>query len=61
MAHPFRKMTTRQLRRLLKDERERNRILTEPPDRSAPDPPVVLPIRIKLSQSKPLKISSNSR
>ena len=34
MAHPFRKMTTRQLRRLLKDDRERNRILTEPPDRS---------------------------
>ena len=61
MAHPFRKMTTQQLRRLLKDDRERNRILTEPPEHSDSKPPVVLPLRIKLSQSKPLKISSNSR
>ena len=38
-AYPFRKMTTRQLRKLLKDDRERNRILTEPPDRSASNPP----------------------
>jgi hypothetical protein len=31
-AYPFRKMTTGQLRRLLKDDRERNRHLTEAPD-----------------------------
>ena len=46
-AYPFRKMTTRQLRRLLKDDRERNRYLTEAPDCPDTDQPAFPPIRIQ--------------
>ena len=55
-AYPFRKMTTRQLRKLLKDDRERNRILTEPPEQSDSNPPAIQSIRIQ-----PPKISSEPR
>jgi hypothetical protein len=47
MAHPFRKMTTRQLRKLLQDDRERNRHLTEPPDRQNNPHQHIQPIRIQ--------------
>jgi hypothetical protein len=60
-AYPFRKMTTRQLRRLLKDDRERNRILTEPPDRPFPDQPAFPSIRIQPNISEPIKIPTESR
>ena len=60
-AYPFRKMTTRQLRKLLKDDRERNRILTEPPDRPDTDPPAYPAIRIQPTHSAPTKISTESR
>jgi len=61
MSHPFRKMTTRQLRKLLQDDRERNRLLAESSEPSASDPPVVQPIRIHPHQSQRSKISSDPR
>lgn len=61
MAHPFRKMTTEQLRRMLKDDRERNRILTEPPEQSDTNPPVVLPLKIQSNHSDHTKNISDSR
>ena len=60
-AYPFRKMTTRQLRKLLKDDRERNRRLTKQPEQSDSNPPVVLPIRIQPSHSQHTKHISDSR
>ena len=60
-AYPFRKMTTRQLRKLLKDDRERNRHLTEPPDRPDTDPPAYPAIRIQPIPPQPTEISTESR
>jgi len=61
MAHPFRKTTTRQLRKLLRDERERNRILTEPPDYPESDPPAYPAVRIRPIPSRQSEISTESR
>jgi hypothetical protein len=46
-AYPFRKMTTQQLRRILKDDQERNRHLIDETDRPDNDPPVALTLRIQ--------------
>jgi hypothetical protein len=59
-AYPFRKMTTTQLRKLLQDERERNRHLTEAPDCLDTDPPVYHSIRIQPERSDHFKISTES-
>jgi hypothetical protein len=61
MAYPFRKMTTRQLRKMLKDDRERNRDLTEAPDYPDTDPPGYPSIRIQPIPSKTSEISTESR
>ena len=59
-AYPFGKTTTGQLRRLLKDRRERNRILTEPPDCPDSDPPAYPAIRIQPTPPKPSEILTES-
>jgi hypothetical protein len=61
MAHPFRKTTTRQLRKLLQDEQERNRNLTEAPDRSDTDLPTYHSIRIQPIPPQQTEISTESR
>jgi hypothetical protein len=61
MAHPFRKMTTEQLRRLLNDDRERNRILTEQPEQSDSNPSVVMPLKIQSTHPDHTKNISDSR
>ena len=60
-AYPFRKMTTRQLRKLLKDDRERDPHLTEPPDCTDNDLPAYQSIRIQPSNSQHIKIQTESR
>jgi len=60
-AYPFRKMTTQQLRRLLQDDRERNRALTEAPDAPVSDPPVYPGIRIQPIPPRSSEISTESR
>jgi hypothetical protein len=52
-AYPFRKMTTRQLRKLLRDERERNRLLKE-----SPDGPINDPRSMQLFGTNPTQLSS---
>jgi len=59
-AYPFRKMTTQQLRKLLKDDREQNRYLTEPPEHSTANPPAIQSIRIEPIPSRPTEISTES-
>jgi hypothetical protein len=61
MAYPFRRMTKRQLRKLLKDDRKRNLHLTESPDCPQTDSPIYQSIRIKPNHSDPAKISTDSR
>jgi len=61
MAYPFRKMTTRQLRKLLKDDRERNRILIEPPDHPDTDQSTYHSIRIQPIPPQATEISTESR
>jgi len=60
-AYPFRKMTTRKLRKLLQDDRDRNRHLTEAPDHADIDPAAYPAIRIQPSQPQPTEISAESR
>lgn len=60
-AYPFRKMTTSQLRKLLQDDRERNRPLIEAPDRPDIDPATYPALRIQPSQPQPTEISAESR
>jgi len=60
-AYPFRKMTTSQLRKLLQDDRERNRLLIEAPDHSDIDPAAYPALRIQPSQPQPTEISAESR
>ncbi len=60
-AYPFRKMTTRQLRKLLRDERERNRHLTEAPDHPDTDPPSYQALKIQPIPPQTSEISTESR
>jgi len=60
-AYPFRKMTTRQLRKLLRDERERNRLLKESSDGPVNDPPAYPEIRIQPIPPRQSEISTESR
>jgi hypothetical protein len=60
-AYPFRKMTTRQLRRLLQDDRERNQHWKESPDCPDNDPPAYPAIRIQPIPPRQSEISTESR
>ena len=60
-AYPFRKMTTIQLRKLLKDDREKDRHLTEAPDCPDNNPPIYPALRIQPSPLLPTEISTESR
>ena len=60
-AYPFRKMTTQQLRKLLQDEREQNRLLKESPDGLVKDPPAIQAFRINPISRQPAKIPTDSR
>jgi len=58
MAYPFRRMTRRQLRKLLKDDRKRNPHLRESPDCPQTDSSINQSISIK---PNPAKISTDPR
>jgi len=60
-AFPFRKMTTQQLRKRLKDEWEKDWHLTEAPDCQDEDPPGYPAIRIHPVQPQSPEISTESR
>jgi hypothetical protein len=60
-AYPFRKMTTNQLTKLLRDEPERDLQLSETPDRPDIDQPAYPAIRIRTIPSRQSEISTESR
>ena len=60
-AYPFRKMTARQLRKILKDDRERNRDLTEVSECSDTDQQAFPPLRIQPSPPQHFEIPTESR
>jgi hypothetical protein len=61
MAYPFRRITKRQLRKLLKGDRKRDLHLTEPPDCPQTDSPLYQCVSIQKNNSDPAKISTDSR
>jgi hypothetical protein len=61
MAYPFRKITKRQLRKLLKEDRKLDWHLNESPDCPQTDSPIYQSIRIKPNHSDSSKISTESR
>jgi hypothetical protein len=61
MAYPFRKITKRQLRKLLRDDRKRNLHLTESPDCPETDSPIYQSISIPKNHSDSGTISTESR
>jgi hypothetical protein len=60
-AYPFRKMTTGKLRSLLRDERDRDRHLSESPACPQTDSPIYQSISIQKKHSNPAKISTDAR
>ena len=60
-AYPFRKMTTAQLRKLLQDDRERNQVLAEMPDRPDIDPRECPAVRIRPIPPRQSEFSTESR
>ena len=60
-AYPFRKMTTGQLRKHLRDDRERDRHMTEASDYPDTDPPLYPAVRIQPIPPQPSEISTESR
>ena len=61
MAYPFRRITKRQLRKLLKEDRKLNRHLTESPDCPQTDFPLYQCISIKPNHPDLATISKESR
>jgi len=61
MAYPFRRITKRQLRKLLRDYRKLDRHLTETPDCPQTDSPICHSVRIKPNHSDSATISTESR
>jgi hypothetical protein len=60
-AYPFCKTTTRQLRKLLRDERERNRLLKESSNGLVKDPHAIQSFRINPIPPQPAEIPTESR
>jgi hypothetical protein len=61
MSHPFRKTTTRKLRKLLQDDRERNQPLSRAPENPDTDPSVYPIVRIQPVPPQQIEISTESR
>jgi hypothetical protein len=60
-AYPFRQMTTRQLVKLLQDDRELNQSPPEQSDSSDPIPQIHQSMRTQPTPSNPAKMSTESR
>lgn len=60
-AYPFCKMTTKELRRLLKDDRERDQCLKESFDDPVTDSQSIQLFRTNPTKQLPTKISTESR
>lgn len=61
MAHPFCKMTNRQLRRLLQDDKEKDRRLKQESHCSVKNPPAVESFRINPAAPHHPEMTSDSR
>jgi len=61
MAHPFLKITTRQLKKLLRDDRERSRKLTESLELSEQNSPAIQTLSSKPALSQHSENLSNPR
>lgn len=58
MAHPFQKMKTHQLRRLLQDDEKQDRRLKQSSHYSAKTPPAIESLRINPAAPRPSEIST---